>query len=285
MRPGPRCILPVGRFWETGKVANRSRRKFLRTFGFTLAGLAGLYVPSTASSASSVSFAVQGDAAQNAAVSGGNAGELKAGRWGMVIFTRKTAGVSERHKIIQACHEAHNVPDIPGRHAVKWIWNAGFTQGFAARQAPEELLNRRFLFLCNHCANPPCVRVCPTRASFKREDGLVLVDYGLCMGCRLCMSACPYGARSFNFCDPAPYLREIVPDFPVRERGVVEKCNFCAERLEAGLQPHCVEASEGAIIAGDLSDPESGVSQALKNNYSIRRNDPHRLDPNVHYIL
>jgi molybdopterin-containing oxidoreductase family iron-sulfur binding subunit len=265
-------------------VANRSRRKFLRTFGFALAGLAGLPVLPGASP-SALPAAASGNAAQNTAVPGGHAGGLKAGRWGMVIFTRKIAGVSERHKIIQACHEAHNVPDIPGRHAIKWIRNEGFARSFAVRQAPEELLNRRFLLLCNHCSNPPCVRVCPTRAGFKREDGLVLVDYGLCIGCRLCMSACPYGALSFNFCDPAPYLREIVPDFPVRERGVVEKCNFCVERLDAGLQPHCVEASGEAVIAGDLSDPESRVSRALKDNYGIRRNDPHGLEPNVHYIL
>jgi molybdopterin-containing oxidoreductase family iron-sulfur binding subunit len=269
----------------SGKAAGCSRRKFLQTFGFSLAGLAGLSVSSGVSPAALSALPDPGDAAQNTAPSGGNAGSLEAGRWGMVIFTRKIAGASARHKIIQACHAAHNVPDIPGRHALRWIWNAGFTQSFAARQAPEELLRRRFLLLCNHCAHPPCVRVCPTRASFKREDGLVLVDYSLCLGCRLCMAACPYGARSFNFCDPAPYLREIVPDFPVRERGVVEKCNFCVERLEAGLQPHCVEASGEAIIAGDLSDPGSAVSQALKDNYSIRRDDPHGLEPNVHYIL
>jgi molybdopterin-containing oxidoreductase family iron-sulfur binding subunit len=223
--------------------------------------------------------------AQNIPARVSTGGGRKAGRWGMAFFTAKITGISNFYNIIHACHTAHNVPDIEGEHAIKWIWSAGFLQSFSTDQAAEDLLRRRFLLLCNHCAHPPCVRVCPTKASFKRKDGLVLIDHDFCIGCRACMSACPYGARSFNFLDPLPHIREPVPDFPARPRGVVEKCNFCAERLAAGLQPHCAEASGGAIVVGDLSDSDSDISRALKNNYSIRRKDPPGLGLNVHYIL
>ena len=98
--------------------------------------------------------------------------------------------------------------------------------------------------LCNHCENPPCCRACPTKATFKREsDGIVLMDFHRCIGCRFCMAACPFGARSFNFRDPRPFVKDTNPEFPTRMKGVVEKCNFCAERLAVGKLPACVEAS------------------------------------------
>jgi len=121
----------------------------------------------------------------------------------------------------------------------------------------QNLLGKPFVALCNHCTNPPCVRVCPTKATFKRaEDGIVMMDFHRCIGCRYCMAGCPYGARSFNFRDPRPYIKtELNMKFPTRERGVVEKCNFCAERLADGLLPACVEACKaGALSFGDLAD-------------------------------
>jgi Fe-S-cluster-containing dehydrogenase component len=99
----------------------------------------------------------------------------------------------------------------------------------------EEMDHRPFLVLCNHCENPPCVRACPTQATFKREsDGIVLMDFHRCIGCRFCMAACPYGSRSFNFRDPRPFIEEHQQSIPTRMKGVVEKCNFCAERLAVG---------------------------------------------------
>ena len=91
------------------------------------------------------------------------------------------------------------------------------------------------------------MRVCPTQATFKRADGIVEMDYHRCVGCRFCMAACPYGARSLNFSDPVDHLDEVNADYPARMRGVVEKCMMCADRIDEGLAPLCAEASNGTI--------------------------------------
>ena len=150
----------------------------------------------------------------------------------------------------------------------------------------ERLEHLPMLVLCNHCENPPCVRACPTKATFKREsDGIVLMDFHRCIGCRFCMAACPFGARSFNFRDPRPFIKEQNNEFPTRMKGVVEKCNFCAERLAVGKLPACVEASNGAIAFGDLDDPDSTVRDLLKHNYTIRRKQSLGTEPSVYYIV
>jgi molybdopterin-containing oxidoreductase family iron-sulfur binding subunit len=99
------------------------------------------------------------------------------------------------------------------------------------------------------------------------------------------MAACPYGSRSFNFRDPRPFIRNMNPKFPTRMKGVVEKCNFCAERLAVGKMPACVEASNGAIVFGDLEDPTSSVRALLKSNYTIRRKQGLGTEPAVYYIV
>ena len=97
--------------------------------------------------------------------------------------------------------------------------------------------------------------------------------------------ACPYGARSFNFRDPRPFIEKIDPGFPTRMKGVVEKCNFCAERLAEGKQPACVEASGGILTFGDLDDPDSHVRELLKEHYTIRRKQALGTGPSVYYIV
>jgi molybdopterin-containing oxidoreductase family iron-sulfur binding subunit len=99
------------------------------------------------------------------------------------------------------------------------------------------------------------------------------------------MAACPYGSRSFNFKDPRPFIEETNPGYPTRMKGVVEKCNFCAERLAVGEMPACVEASNGAIAFGDLSDPDSEVRELLRNNFTIRRKQGLGTGPSVYYIV
>jgi molybdopterin-containing oxidoreductase family iron-sulfur binding subunit len=100
------------------------------------------------------------------------------------------------------------------------------------------------------------------------------------------MAACPYGARSFNWRDPRPLIKEIDPEFPTRGKGVVEKCNFCAERLAIGKIPACVEAcKEGALIFGDLEDPNSEVRKALESSYSTVRKPSLGTKPKVYYII
>jgi molybdopterin-containing oxidoreductase family iron-sulfur binding subunit len=153
------------------------------------------------------------------------------------------------------------------------------------------------LVLCNHCDNPPCVRVCPTQATWKREeDGIVMMDMHRCIGCRYCMAACPYGSRSFNWRDPRPFVEtdsegNFPSEFPTRTRGVVEKCNFCAERLRDGQLPACVEAAnqvpggEGSLTFGNLADAASEVNQVLSSQRTIARRVALGTGPNVFYIV
>ena len=210
-------------------------------------------------------------------------------RWGMVIDTRKFQSPEDLEPIMEACHSIHNVPHHEVKnHEIKWLWEEEYEHAFT--DSENKYINERvkhlpFLVLCNHCDEPPCVRACPTKATFKREDGIVLMDFHRCIGCRFCMAACPYGSRSFNFRDPRPAIEHQNPDFPTRMKGVVEKCNFCAERLAVGKMPKCVEVSNGAIAFGDLDDPESTVRKLLKENYTIRRKPSLGTHPSVFYII
>jgi len=214
---------------------------------------------------------------------------LSAGQWGMVIDTRKLESPEDVEHLIEACHKAHNVPHFDNRnHEIKWIWETEYKHAFPGKMNPflnEAVKERPFLVLCNHCENPPCVRACPTQATFKRRDGIVLMDFHRCIGCRFCMAACPFGARSFNFRDPRPAIAHTNLEFPTRTKGVVEKCNFCAERLAVGKQPYCVEASRGVIVSGDLYDRNSEVRRLLKENYTIRRKQNLGTEPSVYYIV
>ena len=214
---------------------------------------------------------------------------LTAKRWAMVIDL-KACKITEGCKdCIQACHSIHNVPDFGNpKDEVKWLWTVPFEQAFPEQENEflrKDLKEIPALILCNHCDNPPCVPVCPTKATFQREDGIVMMDYHRCIGCRYCMAACPYGSRSFNWRNPRPFIKEIDPDFPTRTRGVVEKCNFCEERLARGLIPACVEACNKALFFGDLEDPTSEVRKILESRFSIRRKPELGTKPQVYYIV
>ena len=214
---------------------------------------------------------------------------LQAGHWGMVIDVSKFKTPEDIQRVAAACHKYHNVPEINDpQHEIKWIWQEDFQHTFAELESEylsEKVKQMQFPVLCNHCENPACVRVCPTQATFKRPDGIVAMDYHRCIGCRYCMAACPYGARSFNFFDPRPYIEEINSAVPTRTKGVVEKCTFCMERLDKGQQPVCAEASGGAIIFGDLSDPDSPVRKVLRDNFFLRRKVELGTGPSVYYII
>ena len=132
----------------------------------------------------------------------------------------------------------------------------------------------------------PCVRVCPTQATWKREDGIVAMDWHRCIGCRYCVAACPYGSRSFNWMDPRGHLSAPNAAFPTRSRGVVEKCTFCVERLSAGKVPVCVEACpEKAIVFGNLADSGSEIRRLLRSRYHARRRSELGTSPQVFYIV
>lgn len=256
-----------------------SRRAFLKIAGVSaLAGLGGT---------KALDLVNRGEV--KAAVAQ-NEGALTAKRWAMVIDVRKCLEKENCRDCIEACNRVHNIPNIKNpKHEIKWIWKEDFEHAFpdTKNEFNVELLEGKpFLLLCNHCKHAPCVRVCPTKATFKREDGIVMMDFHRCIGCRFCMAACPYGSRSFNWEDPRPYIKNPNLEYPTRTRGVVEKCNFCAERLAKGLLPACVEACKAkALIFGDLEDPTSEVRQVLRNNFVLQRKPELGTGVSIFYIV
>ncbi len=259
-----------------------SRRRILQLLGLSSLALATKPVFNA--------FAVEKQAAEPEPVLKENDNALKARQWALVIDTRKFHSENDLAPLIEACHQIHNVPHLATkRHEIKWIWETHYHNAFpgkAARFLSEEVEHKPFLVLCNHCENPPCVRACPTKSTWKREaDGVVLMDFHRCIGCRFCMAACPFGARSFNYRDPRPFIRKLNTEFPTRAKGVVEKCNFCVERLAVGELAACVEASEGKLTFGDLFDPKSNVRELIKTNFTIRRKQSLGTEPSVYYIV
>ncbi len=218
-------------------------------------------------------------------------GGLKARRWAMVVDLRRCRREHGCTECTKACHLVHNVPKIDNpKHEIKWIWKESFEHAFHDQEHSytlEDVRESPVPVLCNHCVNPPCVSVCPTQSTWKRkEDGIVMMDWHRCIGCRYCVVACPYGSRSFNWKDPRPYIDDLQPDFPTRMKGVVEKCTFCEERLAKDLMPACVEAcEERALVFGDLEDPDSEIRQLLRSSYSIRRKPSLGTEPEVYYIV
>jgi Fe-S-cluster-containing dehydrogenase component len=141
---------------------------------------------------------------------------------------------------------------------------------YAQEKVPEE----GYFYMpvqCHQCKNPPCVRVCPVEATWQEPDGITVIDYDWCIGCRYCEAACPYWARRFNFTKPSIPKDKVNPDMSYlgnrpRPRGVMEKCHFCLQRTRAGRYPACLEVCPvGARKFGNVLDPKSEVSYILKN--------------------
>jgi molybdopterin-containing oxidoreductase family iron-sulfur binding subunit len=136
--------------------------------------------------------------------------------------------------------------------------------------------------LCQHCEHPPCVDVCPTGASFRRADGIVLVDRHICIGCRYCMMACPYKARSFVHAEVTGQN----PDVP-RGKGCVESCTLCVHRIDRDQKPACVEAcaaaGRNAMIFGDLNDSQSEISKRVAAYATTQVRADLALNPAVRY--
>ena len=173
-------------------------------------------------------------------------------RWGMVVDTTKCAPGCDA--CVKACATENGINETveSPRQGSQWIRKIDIkhVKGGLTQSLP---------MMCQHCANPPCVDVCPTGASFKRVDGIVLVDRHICIGCRYCMMACPYKARSFVH-QPLTTQNPEVP----RGMGCVESCTFCVQRVDKGQKPACSEACpEGAMIFGNLVDPNSEISRYI----------------------
>jgi Fe-S-cluster-containing dehydrogenase component/formate-dependent nitrite reductase membrane component NrfD len=176
-------------------------------------------------------------------------------QYGFVIDHESCIGC---HACTVACKAENNVPVGNFRTSVKYVEQGRFPD-----------VKRMFLVQrCNHCTDAPCVTICPVNALEKRRDGIVDLDRDACIGCRACMQACPYDAI---------YLNE--------DLGAVEKCHFCAHRVEKSLEPACVIVCPvGAIITGDFHDPQSRVSQLVKNNEAKARRVEQGTGPNVRYL-
>ncbi len=207
-------------------------------------------------------------------------------RYGMAIDLRRCVGCEA---CTVACKQENHTP--PGVAYAKVVKEE-------VGEYPH--VRRRFLpVLCNHCEHPPCTDVCPVGATWKRqEDGIVVVDYDICIGCRYCITACPYGARYFDFGDNyqepmSEFERQPSPEYAeYRDRtnggspiGNVRKCTFCLHRLARGEPPACVQTCmPRARIFGDLNDPDSEISRLVAERRGFRLKEELGTEPNVFYL-
>jgi molybdopterin-containing oxidoreductase family iron-sulfur binding subunit len=143
---------------------------------------------------------------------------------------------------------------------------------------------------CFQCANPPCVKVCPVGATWQEPDGITVIDYDWCIGCRYCMAACPYWARRFNWAAPEVPSEEVNPNQHylgnrARKKGCVEKCTFCIHRTRQGRLPACAEACPtGARVFGNLLDPDSEIRWVLANKRVFQLKEDLKTEPRFWYF-
>ncbi|PLX38677.1 MAG: 4Fe-4S ferredoxin [Hyphomicrobiales bacterium] len=195
-------------------------------------------------------------------------------RWGFLIDISKCT--DDCTACVTACRTENGVADPENLEVdAQWIRKVFLKD-------PETGAKKSLPVMCQHCASPPCVDVCPTGASFKRADGIVLVDKHICIGCRYCMMACPYKARSFVH-EPLEDQKPYAP----RGKGTVESCTMCVHRVDAGQMPACVDAcgseGKGAMLFGDLNDPNSEIAQRLASYPTTRIRADLGVAPGVHY--
>jgi molybdopterin-containing oxidoreductase family iron-sulfur binding subunit len=205
-------------------------------------------------------------------------------RYGMLIDTTKCADGC--NACVTACNDENGLdlqqmpegidPDRWARQKAKWIRKVKVEDNLTGRVSNLPLM-------CQHCEHPPCVDVCPTGASFKRADGIVMVDRHTCIGCRYCMMACPYKARSFIHQTVGQQLTRAP-----RGKGCVESCNLCVHRRDHGEESTacadaCAAEGHGAIVFGDLKDPDSPLSKALAKLPSRQIREDLALNTGVRY--
>ena len=199
-------------------------------------------------------------------------------RWGLLIDTNALSE-ADVDACVAACRREHGWQVEDGSETdAQWVRKVRLTD--------RETGHQKFLpMMCQHCESPPCVDVCPTGASFKRADGIVLVNKHTCIGCRYCMMACPYKARSFIH----ENLEDQLPVAP-RGKGTVESCTLCAHRIDrdgAAAQPACAEAANrngrNSIVFGNLNDPQSEISRRLQELGATRLRADMGLNPGIRY--
>ncbi|RPH55955.1 MAG: 4Fe-4S dicluster domain-containing protein [Chloroflexi bacterium] len=268
---------------KTKVVVDLTRRDILKMVAATAGSIVAAPLLTTGPLSPFGAFKQQQLEGQEQAGHGAVTGEY---HWGMVINLDICIGCEY---CMRACSATNDVaPDKPWNFVVKDKTSGGHTF-FLSRP-------------CLHCQNAPCVEVCPVKATYHRDDGLVVMDYDRCIGCRYCQVACPYDARKFNWDaraeDDNPYTPTWgEPEVERRPRGVVEKCTFCIQRIDAGLAkglkpgedyeatPACVNVCPvNARIFGNLKDPASAVSQAVSTNANVRLRDDLGTETSVYYI-
>jgi Fe-S-cluster-containing dehydrogenase component len=208
-------------------------------------------------------------------------------KWAMVIDTKACVGC---RKCVYACVKENNIGRTSGFTFIQVLeMERGKLDLETAVLDYEEAGRPDKWYLpvqCMQCANPPCVTGCPVIATWKEPDGIVLIDYNKCIGCRNCMITCPYGARHFNWVHPEVPADEINPKVPLAEKAwTPEKCTFCVQRTRNGQTTACVEACPvGARKFGDLNDPESEVAILLKTRRVFRLKEELSTEPMIWYV-
>jgi len=194
-------------------------------------------------------------------------------RWGMLIDTNQCdSGCTD---CVTACNTENGLSGGTLETDSQWIRKIELKDSRTGKV-------HSLPMMCQHCEEPPCVDVCPTGASFKRADGIVLVDMHTCIGCRYCVMACPYKARSFVH----ETLTDQVPEVP-RGKGCVESCTLCVQRVDKGLNTACSEAcsaaGHNAILFGDLNDPDSEIARRIAKYATTQVRADLRLNTGVRY--
>ena len=205
-------------------------------------------------------------------------------RYGMVIDLKRCSGCKTCSVL---CKVANNIPN-------NIIWNRVLTEGGNAPDTaggtwdnPEM---QHWPVACQHCENPACVKVCPVGATYKDpETGVVRQDYDKCIGCRMCIAACPYtGVRSFNWEEPKYAIGQDMgdADVPKHQKHTVEKCTMCWHRLAKGKQPACVEVCPARVrYFGDFDDPDSEVSKLIREREYMQLLPEKGTKPSVYYLV
>ena len=223
-------------------------------------------------------------------------------RWGMTVDLDRCTGCEA---CVTACHAENNIPTVGPEEAARgramhWIRVERYWEG----EFPDVRLKFRPVF-CQQCDNAPCEPVCPTYASYHTDDGLNAQVYNRCIGTRYCANACAYNVRFFNFHNPEwdrPLDLQLNPDVSVREVGVMEKCTFCIQRIQAArvearaddedgaiedgaLQPACAQScTANALVFGDLDDAESRVSRLTRSPRGGKLLEELGAEPSVTYL-
>ena len=199
-------------------------------------------------------------------------------------------------KCAEACHIENN-HDRPSNNSYIRVFEMekggiDFEQGNATYDHPVPQPDKFHMPVqCQQCENPPCVTACPIEATWQEQDGIVVVDYNWCIGCRYCEAACPYHARRFNWTKPEIPADEINPDQGylsnrIRPQGVMEKCTFCLHRTREGRMPACLEACPtGARVFGNILDPDSEIRWVVENKRTFVLKEELGLKPRFFYFF